>query len=155
MAFSFASSLFITPSFTGAKGYIFHHGLIRKKIEALKDHAHVLTDLVDIGLGSVMRFPSNQISPEVGSSRRFRHLRKVLFPEPEGPMMATFSPLSISVDILFSTSRSLKVLQRFLTDITASQPPLECLQQEGQYLDQYEIYDGCTYERHESLIGTA
>ena len=44
-------------------------------------------------LGSVMSTPSKVMVPEVGSSSRFRQRRKVDLPEPEGPMMATFSPL--------------------------------------------------------------
>jgi len=42
---------------------------------------------------SVMLCPSKMISPEVGTSSRFRQRRKVDFPEPDGPMMTTTSPL--------------------------------------------------------------
>ena len=42
--------------------------------------------------GAVMHCPSKTISPEVGTSSRFRQRRKVDLPEPEGPMTTTFSP---------------------------------------------------------------
>ena len=42
--------------------------------------------------GSVIRSPSNQISPLVGTSSRFRHRRTVDLPEPEGPITTIFSP---------------------------------------------------------------
>ena len=43
------------------------------------------------------------ISPESGSSRRLQHLRKVDFPEPEGPRMNTISLLATSRVMLSST----------------------------------------------------
>ena len=47
---------------------------------------------------SQMFTPSNIISPLVGFSRRLRHLRKVLLPPPEGPIMAATLPRSKAVD---------------------------------------------------------
>ena len=40
---------------------------------------------------SLTDFPARWISPAVGKSRHPRRWRRVLFPEPEGPMMATHS----------------------------------------------------------------
>ena len=44
----------------------------------------------------VMSTPSKMISPSVGSSSRFSERRKVLLPEPEGPMTTMTSPRSMS-----------------------------------------------------------
>ena len=43
-------------------------------------------------LGSVISVPSKVMVPAVGVSSRLRQRRKVDLPEPEGPMMTTFSP---------------------------------------------------------------
>ena len=40
--------------------------------------------------------PSKKMAPEVGSSSMFRLRSSVDLPEPEGPMMATTSPLWMS-----------------------------------------------------------
>ncbi len=44
---------------------------------------------------AVRSFPSMRILPEVTSSMPLRQLSSVVFPQPEGPMMATISPLSM------------------------------------------------------------
>ena len=54
-------------------------------------------------LGSVMTVPSKVMVPEVGSSSKFRQRRKVDLPEPEGPMMTTFSPSRMCSEMLSST----------------------------------------------------
>ena len=52
-------------------------------------------------LGSVISAPSKVMVPAVGVSSRFRQRRKVDLPEPEGPMMTTFSPSSMcSVNVV-------------------------------------------------------
>ncbi len=74
-------------------------------------------------LGVLICSPSNQISPEVGVSSRFKQRRKVLFPDPEGPMTTTLSPLLMVVVIFFKTSKLPKDLVRPLISITLTQPP--------------------------------
>ncbi len=51
------------------------------------------------------------ISPSEGSSKRFKQRRKVLFPEPEGPMIQTTSPSLIETLISFKTVFSPYFLQ--------------------------------------------
>ena len=41
-----------------------------------------------------MSVPSKRIFPPVGTSRRFRERRNVDLPQPDGPIMATTSPLT-------------------------------------------------------------
>ena len=45
----------------------------------------------------VMSTPSKMMEPEVGTSSRFSERRKVLLPEPEGPMTTMTSPLLMSM----------------------------------------------------------
>ena len=52
----------------------------------------------------VKSLPSNITCPFVGVSNKFIHLNNVLFPLPDGPMIATTSPLLISKLISFNTS---------------------------------------------------
>ena len=63
------------------------------------------------------------ISPFVGVSNKFKHLKNVLFPDPDGPITQTHSPLSIWQSMPFNTSRDPKYLCKFLTSITLSQSP--------------------------------
>ena len=51
----------------------------------------------------VIDFPSKVISPEVGFSKRFKHLKNVLFPEPDGPISTKTSPFLICSSIPFKT----------------------------------------------------
>jgi hypothetical protein len=66
-----------------------------KQVEGLKHHAHFRPDLVDVGLLGQDIVPSIKICPLVACSRRLRHLKKVLLPEPEGPITTTTSPASM------------------------------------------------------------
>jgi hypothetical protein len=59
--------------------------------------------------GAVIFCPSKKISPEVGSSKRFKQRRMVLFPLPEGPMMTTTSPSLTVKSMAFKTSLSPKL----------------------------------------------
>ena len=42
--------------------------------------------------------PARRKVPDVGTSRQPRMCMRVDFPDPEGPMIATYSPVSISKD---------------------------------------------------------
>ena len=53
----------------------------------------------------VMSTPLMCIFPEVGTSSKFIHRKKVDLPEPEGPIIATTSPFIISVEIPCKTLR--------------------------------------------------
>ena len=53
--------------------------------------------------------------PEVGTSSRFKDLKNVDLPHPEGPIIAITSPFFTVVLISFNTSWSSKVFLRFLT----------------------------------------
>ena len=59
----------------------------------------------------VISISSIKILPSVGSSRRLMERRKVLLPQPDGPMMATTSPFLTEVVMPFSTSLSPKRLR--------------------------------------------
>ena len=65
-------------------------------------------------LGSVMSVPSKVMVPVVGVSSRFRQRRKVDLPEPEGPMMTTFSP---SLDVLGDVVQHQMVRRRTWSDV--------------------------------------
>src|SRR5699024_9513384 len=54
--------------------------------------------------GCVISSPSIVMLPDVTSSKRFKHLKKVLFPEPDGPITQTTSCARILLDIPFNTS---------------------------------------------------
>ena len=111
-------------------------------------------------LGSVMSVPSKKMCPLVGSSSRFRHLRKVLLPEPEGPTTKTTSPLWISTVIPFKTSMEPKLFPRSCTRIKGcplnipvlplilSQPPFQYLYQLCKYHYNDEINNGNRNQRH-------
>src|SRR5699024_2446513 len=93
---------------------------------------------------------SKSILPPVGTSRRFRERRKVDFPEPEGPIIATTSPLCISVLIPSKTLLSPKCFWRFSTFInvsplmiTSAQPPFHLAHEIGQQHYQDQIKDRC------------
>ena len=51
-------------------------------------------------------FPSSRYSPEVGLSRQPMMFINVVFPEPEGPIMATYSPSSTERVTSLSTGTS-------------------------------------------------
>ena len=52
--------------------------------------------------------------PEVGLKRQFKHLKRVLFPEPFFPIIAVVFLVSILMDMLFKTLFALKVTKRLL-----------------------------------------
>ncbi len=54
-------------------------------------------------LASVITVPSKVMEPEVGVSSRLSERRKVDLPEPEGPMMTTFSPGWMCSEMFFRT----------------------------------------------------
>ena len=53
-----------------------------------------------------MSFPSRKYSPEVGLSKQPIIFISVVLPEPEGPMMATYSPSSTEREMSFKTGTS-------------------------------------------------
>ena len=55
--------------------------------------------------------------PNVGSSKQFKHLKNVDLPEPDGPIITTFSPSLIVSVILSNTRRSPKLFVRFFMSI--------------------------------------
>ena len=68
-------------------------------------------------------FPSNSTLPPVGVSNKFRQRKKVLLPLPEGPIITTTSPASISKSIPLSTSFFPNVFCKFLMLITSTHSP--------------------------------
>lgn len=75
-----------------------------KQIKLLKYHADFLTMTVNIHLGICNIHVFKQDFSPVGSSIRFKERRNVDLPEPEGPIIATTSPLWISVEIPSKTT---------------------------------------------------
>ena len=51
--------------------------------------------------------PSRMYSPEVGLSRQPMIFIRVVLPEPEGPIMATYSPSSTEREMSLSTGTSI------------------------------------------------
>ena len=83
--------------------------------------------------------------PEVGSSIQFKHRRKVLLPEPDGPSTATISPLLIVTLIPFRISLSPKLFLRLITSITLLQAPFQDFYK--QRYDQYKCdIDQCHHK---------
>ena len=66
---------------------------------------------------AVRSCPSTLTVPLVTSSSRLRQRRKVDFPDPEGPMMDSTSPLVMEAEMPLSTSSSPKDLRRSMTSI--------------------------------------
>ena len=66
-------------------------------------------------LREVMSTPSNSICPPEGTSSRLRQRKKVLLPEPEGPIITTFSPFLMCWSTPFSTLSEPKSLVSPLT----------------------------------------
>ena len=114
-------------------------------------------------LGSVISTPSKKIFPEVGSSRRFKHRRNVLLPEPEGPMTHTTSPLWISTVISFKTSSFSKLFPRCCTWISASfplvvtapQPPLQPLYKVSKNHHHHQVDHCRRHKGHKRAVCTA
>ena len=107
---------------------------------------------------SQMFTSSNIISPLVGFSRRLRHLRKVLLPPPEGPIMAATLPRSKVVDISFNTSRLPKDLQRWFTCImgllcSIGHLPFHEGYEPAAYECHYEVKYGSYGKRFEAYVG--
>src|SRR5574344_1730369 len=82
--------------------------------------------------------PSNSTVPLSGISSRLRHLKNVLFPLPEGPIMETASPFSTCSLTPSSTLSSPKLLCRSVTLIMA-EPPFKRVYAAAQYKRQYKI----------------
>src|SRR5665648_191035 len=59
--------------------------------------------------------PPMEITPLVGSSRKLMHRRKVLLPDPEGPMRTTTSPFCTSMETPRRTWLRPKLLRRSVT----------------------------------------
>src|SRR5204863_4815766 len=64
-----------------------------------------------------MSWPSTRISPPSIRSRPDRQFRRVVFPEPEGPMMATSSPRVTRRSTPFRASTSVPARYTFRTDV--------------------------------------
>ena len=97
--------------------------------------------------------------PPVGCSRRLSVLRKVDFPEPDGPTTTTTSPRCISIFIPLSTSISPKDFSRLstliialLSVITLTQPPLKNAQKLCENHNNNEVYNSKAYVRNKRLI---
>ena len=73
----------------------------------------------------VNSFPSKITFPFDGVSNKFIHLNNVLLPLPDGPIIATTSPLLISKFISLSTSFLLNDLFKFWTLITGFHSPFD------------------------------
>ena len=71
---------------------------MRKEIEMLEHHAHLLAVEVNVQLLSVISTWLKRICPPVGTSSRLRQRRNVDLPEPDGPMTTTTSPFLISTE---------------------------------------------------------
>ena len=59
---------------------------------------------------SIKGTPLKFISPDVGTSNKFKHLSKVDLPDPDEPIIVTTWPFSIFKFIPFNTSKLSKVL---------------------------------------------
>ena len=98
---------------------------------------------------AVISQPSTIIFPPLASSRRFRHLKNVDFPEPEGPMTTTTSPSLTSTEISLSTSKSPNdffsptvFIFISLSSLTPNvKPPFNQLRCTRKYRYYYKIHD--------------
>ena len=109
---------------------VLKHGFVVEQIEMLEDHAHLAAVLVQIdALGGDVNVVDIDLAggglfwPPVGSSIQFKQRRNVLFPEPDGPITTTISPLFI---LMLMPSRTLlfpKDFSRLITSITFLQTP--------------------------------
>ena len=111
---------------------------------------------------SIKSTPLKMICPPVGSSRRFKQRRNVLFPEPDGPMTQTTSPDFMSaVTPLSAWTSPPKVFTKSCTRIkaplsfTVSQPPLQHFQKLGKYHNHDKINKRYGNQRHKRVICTA
>jgi hypothetical protein len=78
------------------QGDVFQHGLVGKQVERLEHHAHLgIRTLLMSVFWVRMSMPSMKMCPLVARSSRLRQRRKVLLPEPEGPITTTTSPAAI------------------------------------------------------------
>ena len=93
--------------------------------------------------------------PSVGVSSLLRQRKKVLFPEPEGPITTTFSPLLITVSMPLNTSFFPKAFLSPLTSITLLEPPFQLSYKCGQPDHYHKIDDGDRKQRQERLICNA
>ena len=63
-----------------------------KKIELLKDHADFGAQFCDVCVAFIDALLINVDFPACGKFEKLMDLKRVDFPEPEGPMMARTSP---------------------------------------------------------------
>ena len=89
-----------------------------KQVEVLEHHAHFLPHGVKLTVRHMCQVsPSNRICPPLGCSRRFRHRRKVLLPEPDGPIMTTFSPFfNVGGNVFQNVEIAERLVQMFNLD---------------------------------------
>ena len=130
------------------------HGHVREQVEVLEHHAHLAAHAASIfTFGSVdLRTRQRVMVPAVGCSSRFRQRRNVDLPEPEGPMMTTFSPGLTCSEMSSSTRWSPNDLDRCLTSITLTQPPFKHTEQLGKQHDQQQVHQRDAEQREQALI---
>ena len=63
--------------------------------------------------------PLKNTCPSVGSSKTFKHRKKVLFPLPDGPIIAIFSPVDILAETSSNTVNAPYFFVRCWTSISA------------------------------------
>src|ERR1035437_9412140 len=102
-------------------------------------------------LCSTIETLSRITSPFVGSSRRLRQRRKVLFPEPDGQITQTTSPLETVALIPLKTSSSPKYLWRSITLITSMQSPLKAVDC-GCHTGRHYQIDICNTKRRDQIV---
>src|SRR5439155_20433250 len=93
--------------------------------------------------------------PDWIGSRKLRHRRSVLFPDPLGPMITTTSPRVTARLTSFSTWSDPKCLCTWLTLTTEPQPPLRVEGQARQRVAEHEVQRGDDpkdLEREERLL---
>ena len=72
---------------------------------------------------SAMSTPLKITCPPVGSSIQFKQRKKVLLPEPDGPMTTMISPRFMVILMPFNTFLSPNCFSKLMTSITFSQAP--------------------------------
>ena len=92
MAVSSASAWLMSLVRTGARVMFRRMVMLGKRLKCWKTMPICRRMASMSTLGSVMTVPLKVMVPALGSSSRLRQRRKVDLPEPEGPMMTTFSP---------------------------------------------------------------
>ena len=80
------------------------------------------SDFLSLRARSTLRSPMLML-PLSGFSNLFRQRKNVDFPVPDGPMIATTSPLLMFRSMPFKTTLLLNFLEIFFTSIIGSMPP--------------------------------